>query len=49
MSGKFAYLQECLLVCLYLTLADMFLFGFLENTGELNSSPQVWLVYPGVT
>lgn len=38
MSGKFAYLHECLFVCLYLTLADMFLFGFLEKTGELNSA-----------
>lgn len=37
MSGKFAYLHECLLVRLYLTLADIILFGFLENTGELNS------------
>lgn len=37
MSGTFAYLHECLLVCPYLTLTDMFLFGFLKNTGELNS------------
>lgn len=36
MSGRFAYLHKCLLVCLYLTIADRFLFGFLENTGELN-------------
>lgn len=51
MSGKFVYLHERLLVCLYLTLADIFLLGFPENTAELNSDKltQICLVYSKVT